>query len=144
MKFNNDEYEKPQSRLIIPFTDITRRGRSEESLLRVSCEWPQVPFYENGDCEVMKTYKTTWHVTRNPIGWKMSQPYLSLHIYIQGYSYLTRNGCFLRFPQIRDINEASKGSDFNQLGFRQPMKIWEKYQHILYNKGIMKISLCNL
>lgn len=67
-----------------------------------------------------------------------------IYIYIQGYSYLTRNGCFLRFPQIRDINEASKGSDFNQLGFRQPMKIWEKYQHILYNKGIMKISLCNL
>ena len=39
---------------LLSFTDVSRRKRSEETPLRVTCERPYVSSNENGDCEIMK------------------------------------------------------------------------------------------
>ena len=40
---------------MFPFTDLSRRGRSDETPLRVTCEWPYVPSNEHGNCKNVET-----------------------------------------------------------------------------------------
>ena len=64
---------------LLPFTDMSHHGRSEEILLRVTCKWPYVSSNENNDCKTMKVL-LSWFAWYEQFDWlKKSLPYWSYH-----------------------------------------------------------------
>jgi hypothetical protein len=101
---------------LFPFTDMSGQGKSEETPLWVTSEWPFVPSNENDDCETVKVFNCFACYKQSDWSKKITTVFI-ISLYIHDIRSLSCDlwWGFLRSPMPWQISKGEQVRDSNAM-----------------------------